>query len=99
MNENNSIAYTQADGAQNENTQNTSVYTSDNLVPVQEIQTQNNLLHSDENTSNIPVNLQKDFTQNNGSTSNMTESSQTHEIQRDLYMFKVHTQPTRHFYS
>ncbi len=83
MNENNSIAYTQADGAQNENTQNTSVYTSDNLVPVQEIQTQNNLLHSDENTSNIPVNLQKDFTQNNGSTSNMTEPSQTYEMQRD----------------
>lgn len=63
VNENNSIAYTQGDGTQRDNTQNTSVYTSDNLVSTQQIQTQNSLLHSDENIAHTPVNLQKDFVQ------------------------------------
>lgn len=73
MNENNSIAYAQQDGAQSDNTQNTSVYTSDNLMTVQETQTQNNLLQNDENASHTPVNLQKDFVQSDENTMQMSE--------------------------
>lgn len=73
MNENNSIAYTQQDGAQSDNTQSTSVYISDNLVTAQETQTQNNLLQNDENASHTTVNLQKDFVQSDGNTMQMLE--------------------------
>ncbi len=68
MNENNSIAYTQQDDVQSDNTQSTSVYTSDNLVTAQETQTQNNLLENDESASCTPVNLQKDFVQSEQNT-------------------------------
>lgn len=68
MNENNSIAYTQQDDIQSDNTQSTSVYTSDNLVTAQETQTQNNLLENDESASCTPVNLQKDFVQSEQNT-------------------------------
>lgn len=73
MNENNSIAYTQQDGTQSDNTQSTSVYISDNLVTAQETQTQNNLLQNDENASHTTVNLQKDFVQSDGNTMQMLE--------------------------
>jgi ABC-2 type transport system ATP-binding protein len=68
VNENNSIAYTQQDDVQSDNTQSTSVYTSDNLVTAQETQTQNNLLENDESASCTPVNLQKDFVQSEQNT-------------------------------
>lgn len=79
VNENNSIAYTQEDNAQSENAQNISVYTSENSVSSQEIQTQNNLVYRDEDVSSTPVNLQKDLVQE----STEMEFSQPDNMPRD----------------
>ena len=81
VNENNSIAYTQGDGTQRDNTQNTSVYTSDNLVSTQQIQTQNSLLHSDENIAHTPANLQKDFVQSDENIEEVLEKEPSENVQ------------------
>lgn len=79
MNENNSIAYTQQEDT-SDNTQSTSVYTSENPVSSQESQTQNNLVYRDETVSSTPVNLQKEFVQKAAEI----EFSQPDNMQRDF---------------
>lgn len=73
VNENNSIAYTQSNDTQSENILNTSVYSSENTVNEQNIQTQNNLVKSEENVLNIPINLQKNLVQDESLQSDNTQ--------------------------